>query len=143
MLIISDEIHSDFVYEEKFIPIMKVSTYAQQHTIACVSPTKSFNLAGLKVSAILVKNESMKKTLKDYCSLIGISSINIFAMEAVKAAYLKSSKWQKELLTYLKGNRNLITAFVKQHADQIVAYQPQGCLLYTSRLRLRVDTVLC
>ena len=62
LLIISDEIHSDFVYEAKFIPIMKVSTYARQHTIACVSPTKSFNLAGLKVSAILVKNESMKKS---------------------------------------------------------------------------------
>lgn len=130
MLIISDEIHSDFVYEAKFIPIMKVSTYARQHTIACVSPTKSFNLAGLKVSAILVKNESMKKKLKDYCSLIGISSINIFAMEAVKAAYLKSNDWQQALLTYLKDNRNLITAFVKRHADQIVAFQPQGTYFY-------------
>ena len=130
LLIISDEIHSDFVYEAKFIPIMKVSTYARQHTIACVSPTKSFNLAGLKVSAILVKNESMKKKLKDYCSLIGISSINIFAMEAVKAAYLKSNDWQQALLTYLKDNRNLITAFVKRHADQIVAFQPQGTYFY-------------
>ena len=62
LLIISDEIHSDFVYEARFIPIMKVSTYARQHTIACVSPTKSFNLAGVKVSAILVKNESMKNS---------------------------------------------------------------------------------
>ena len=51
-------------------------------------------------------------------------------MEAVKAAYLKSNEWQQALLTYLKDNRNLITAFVKRHADQIVAFQPQGTYFY-------------
>lgn len=133
LLIISDEIHSDFVYDTEFIPIMGMSAYAEQHTIACVSPTKAFNLAGLKISAILVKNEKMKKTLKDYCSLIGISSINIFAMEAVKAAYLKSEEWQKELLSYLRENRSILAAFVEQHKNQITAYCPQGTYFYWMR----------
>lgn len=130
LLIFSDEIHCDFLYDTDFIPIMNVSEYTKYHTIAYVSPTKAFNLAGLKVSAIFLKQPQMKKALKEYCAHIGISSINIFAMEAVKAAYEKSDVWQREALAYIDENRRIIERFVQTHCEQIQAAQPQGTYFY-------------
>lgn len=130
LLIISDEIHSDFVYSGyKFKSILDISEYTRNHTICCVSPTKAFNLAGLKVSAVFIKNKEMKEKFQKYAAVIGISSINLFAMEAVKAAYTKSQEWQKELLAYLQENRRILYEFINTH-EWVSGYIPEGTYFY-------------
>jgi len=104
MLIISDEIHCDFDYHNKFIPIISVNEYARENTIALTSITKTFNLAGVKVSFIFVKNEKIREELEDFINLLGISSINTFAIEILEATYTKCDDWLDECLSYLKSN---------------------------------------
>lgn len=131
LLIISDEIHCDFIYEGHiFQPIMNISEYTKQHTIACVSPTKSFNLAGLKISAVFIKNEKMLTAFREYAQATGISSINLFAMEALKAAYLNSAQWQKELLEYLHGNREIVEKFLHRYENYCSYHVPEGTYFY-------------
>lgn len=135
LLIISDEIHSDFIYSEhRFSSIMAVSSYAEENTICCVSPTKAFNLAGLKISAVFIKNKERRECFRKYAAIIGISSINLFAMEAVKAAYTDSEKWQKALLEYLEENRAIVTRFVNAH-DWVRGYVPEGTYFYWLRFQ--------
>lgn len=131
LLIFSDEIHCDFVYPPAvFHPIMMINKYAQEHTVAMVSPTKSFNLAGLKISAMFVKNRSMNKKLADYASLRGIGSINLFALAACRAAYEDSGEWQEELLLYLEENKKFAAAYLRQHMPEIRFAEPEGTYFY-------------
>lgn len=130
-IIISDEIHCDITYEHPvFHPIMMENEYTKQHTVACVSPTKSFNIAGLKISAAIIKNREWYVRFQKEASTTGISSINLFAMEAVKAAYLQSDEWQKEVMLYLKGNREFIDNFLQMHMPNINYNKPEGTYFY-------------
>ena len=133
LLIISDEIHNDFIYPgHQFSSIMMASSYAKENTICCVAPTKAFNLAGIKISAVFIKNTKMRERFRKYAAVIGISSINLFAMEAVKAAYLRSQEWQEKLLDYLKENRAIVTQFVKDR-QWVQGCEPEGTYFYWLR----------
>lgn len=65
VLIVSDEIHSDFIYKGyRHIPIMSLSDELAENTITCTSPSKTFNLAGLQAANIIVKNPFLHKKLQ-------------------------------------------------------------------------------
>ena len=61
---------------------------------------------------------------------VGISSINLFAMCAVKAAYTKSSGWRQEAMEYLAGNRQAAAVFLRERLPEIAFYQPEGTYFY-------------
>lgn len=131
LVAISDEIHCDFVYGPNvFTSLAAVSPYAREHGVCCVSPTKSFNLAGLKVSAAIINNQSMFDRFRTRAKVTGINSINLFAMEAIKAAYRQSNDWQHSLLSYLEGNRELIARFVDESSDYVHAHTPEGTYFF-------------
>lgn len=131
LIIISDEIHADFVYGgSKFFPIMNISEYTKENTISCVSCTKSFNLAGLKVSSVIIKNKKMLNKFKSYASLTGIGSINIFALEALKAAYGESEEWLDQLINYLESNRNYTQKFLQEELKELQSIKPDATYFY-------------
>lgn len=135
LIVISDEIHADFSYHpDSFIPIANLGESIRSRLVSCVAPTKSFNLAGLKVSAAFLWNPSMLRRFREHATTIGISSINLFAMEAVKAAYRDSQEWQDALLRYLSENRNLVRQFVNEHGDRLSAHVPEGTYFYWIRI---------
>lgn len=126
ILIVADEIHSDFDYDNKFQTILNTSEYTKQNTICCVSPTKAFNLAGIKISAAIIKNKDKARKFQSHVSLIGINSINVFAMEACKAAYLHSADWQRQLLDYLQINRTYAYNFINKNLPDAHVFLPDG-----------------
>lgn len=129
--IISDEIHCDITYPGTcFTPIMNVNAWTRENTIACVSPTKTFNLAGLKISAVFIKNREMNELFRKEAAAVGISSINLFAMCAVKAAYTESSAWRQDVMEYLAGNRQTAAVFLRERLHEIAFYQPEGTYFY-------------
>lgn len=131
LIVISDEIHSDFVYgDSKFSSIATASQYVRDHGVFCVAPTKAFNLAGIKISAALIFNQDMNRRFVGRAKTVGINSINLFAMEALKAAYVQSGSWQEGLLQYLGDNRDIVTRFVEANRGSIQAYRPEGTYFY-------------
>lgn len=111
--IISDEIHSDFIYPRyKHIPIASLSNEIADRTITCLSPTKTFNLAGLQAANMVVPNKNLRVRIKKECAATGYSHLNIMAAAAAKAAYKHGEEWLEGLLRYLGQNIALLrTAF--------------------------------
>lgn len=131
VMIISDEIHCDITYPGyRFVPIMNVNAWTKNNTIACVSPTKTFNLAGLKISAVILKNRRMNEVFRKEAAAVGISSINLFAMCAVKAAYTQSDAWRQEVMEYLAGNREAVDAFLRERLPEVAFHKPEGTYFY-------------
>lgn len=127
--IISDEIHSDFIYPGyKHIPFAALSEEVADITVTCVSPTKTFNLAGLQVANVVVKNKALRTRIKRECVANGYSHLNIMAVAAAKAAYKEGEEWLDCLLEYLQGNIALLSsAFSEQKA--VTALNTEGTYL--------------
>lgn len=111
--IISDEIHSDFIYSGyKHIPIASLSDEIADRTITCLSPTKTFNLPGLQAANLVVPNRNLRIRIKKECAATGYSHLNIMATAATKAAYKHGEEWLEGLLQYLGQNIAILrTAF--------------------------------
>ena len=109
--IISDEIHSDFIYPvHKQIPIASLSEEIADRTITCLSPTKTFNLAGLQAANIIVPNLALQQRVRKECASTGYSHLNIMAVTATKAAYRNGENWLDASLEYLQQNVALLRA---------------------------------
>ena len=133
--IIADEIHADFIFDGQFTPIININDYTRQNTIACVSCTKSFNLAGLKISGVIIKNPELFKAFKAEAVNVGIASINIFALEAMKAAYQYSEDWMDQLLEYIKANQDYADDFFRTRLPMIKTRKPEGTYFFWLDMR--------
>ena len=109
--VLSDEIHCDLIRQnQKHIPLGKVMpTYKQ--LITCMAPTKTFNLAGLMISNIIIRDKRLKqKWLKRHYNFD-----NPLSIAAAQSAYEKGEEWLKELQKYLDNNFKLTEEYLKEH----------------------------
>lgn len=110
--IISDEIHCDLIRQgNKHIPMGKVMTDYPK-LITCMAPSKTFNLAGLAFSNIIIRDPATREFFKERDKLFGM--VNPMSLTAAKAAYDEGEPWLKELKAYLDEN----FAFVKEFLDK-------------------------
>ncbi|MDR0397399.1 MAG: pyridoxal phosphate-dependent aminotransferase [Oscillospiraceae bacterium] len=109
-LVISDEIHEDFVYGEKrHIPFASVDPAFAPITVTCTAPSKTFNLAGLQASNAFVSNPELRKRIQkalDACDI----GLNPIAIAAAEAAYRHGARWLEGLKAYLLGNYGAVRA---------------------------------
>lgn len=105
ILIISDEIHSDFVYQNHVhIPIASMDAYAADHSITCYSPTKTFNIAGLGVSASFALNPAILKRLTKRIAMNRLPMSNVFGPLAGYVAYTQCEDYADCLALYMEKN---------------------------------------
>ncbi|MCC9293539.1 pyridoxal phosphate-dependent aminotransferase [Clostridium sp. WLY-B-L2] len=129
ILVVSDEIHSDLIYlPNRHIPFGKVSEEFEMNSIVCTSPSKTFNLAGLQVSNIIVPNEKLRKKLNRKLSSINIAP-GTFASVAQIAAYNKGEEWLEQLIIYLQNNLDFIDEFLKERIPRVKMIRPEGTYL--------------
>ncbi|PAD36140.1 MalY/PatB family protein [Terribacillus saccharophilus] len=108
VLLLSDEIHADLIHEGyQHIPIASLSEDMSKRTITFLSPSKTFNLAGLQVSYSIVEQEDMRKQLQETFSKQGFHMLNTMAVAAMEAAYTDGEEWLDGLLDILAVNRKL------------------------------------
>ncbi len=129
-LILSDEIHSDLVYKPAaHIPIASLSDELEQQVITCVAPSKTFNLAGLQASAIIIANEKLKRQFNKIQLQQGFFALNTFGIVAMEAGYRYGEMWLEELLTYLVENKRIADHYMKENIPQIKIIEPEGTYL--------------
>lgn len=92
VFIVSDEIHSDFVWSGNHTCLLKYKEY-QNNIILCTAPTKTFNLAGLQVSNIFIPNSDIRQKFQLELWNTGYSLINIMGLVACQSAYEKGQDW--------------------------------------------------
>lgn len=128
VIIISDEIHSDFIFDGQHTPIASLSEEIADRTITCTSPTKAFNLAGLQAANIIISNERLLRKVRKASLATGYSNLNTMAIAATKAAYRDGEEWLDELLSYLKGNYDVLKDAFPENGE-ISLIHPEGTYL--------------
>lgn len=130
VIIISDEIHSDFTYEgHPHTVFSSISKEFAMQSIVCTSPSKTFNLAGLQVSNIFIANPVIRKKFTDAVHATGYDELNIFALGACETVYRKGAEWLAALRTYLTGNLNYVRNFLAKELPGISLIEPEGTYL--------------
>ncbi|MEO3944869.1 MalY/PatB family protein [Gorillibacterium sp. CAU 1737] len=113
VVILSDEIHCDLTHPDKtYTPFASISKEIAQHSITCVAPTKTFNLAGLQTSSIIVPNAELRSRVNRGINTDEVAEPNAFAIDAAIAAFTEGGPWLNALLAYLMENKRLIESFV-------------------------------
>ncbi len=130
ILVVADEIHEDIVYDGfKHIPFPLVSKEFADKSIVCTSASKSFNLAGLKTSNIIISNPEIRQHFSDTVRSCGLQSPNLFGLVATEAAYQYGEEWLEQLLDYLQGNVTLVTEYAAERMPGLKVTQPEGTYL--------------
>lgn len=130
ILVISDEIHGDLIYEGyHHIPFASLSPELAAQSIVCTAPSKTFNLAGLQTSNLIIPNAKYRQAFQASLNLTGIHFPNVFGITAMEAAYRHGEDWLEQLMIYLKGNVELLMSFLERELPQIQAIQPEGTYL--------------
>lgn len=130
VLILSDEIHADFVHAgHRHTVFASICPEFAENTITCTAPSKTFNLAGLQISNILIANDSLRRRFKQEIRRTGYDEPNIMGLIACKAAYEQGDQWLDALLAYLAENVALVRDFVRDRLPGVTLVEPEGTYL--------------
>ncbi|MEA3497839.1 MAG: PatB family C-S lyase [Campylobacterota bacterium] len=128
--VFSDEIHSDLVFEGfKHIPFASLNKETKNITITAAGVGKTFNLAGVSTSTIIIQNKDMFKTFKKSYDSLHLAQGNIFGHIAFETAYNQGQKWRDSLISHLETNINKLEKMLLKHKDKITFKKPQGTYL--------------
>ena len=117
VIIISDEIHCDLTDpNKKYTPFASVSNH---DSITTISPTKSFNIAGLNTAAVYIVGDTLKEYVFNALDVEWVSRANIFAVTGAIAAYNKGRPWIDELRQYLYDNKEFVANYLKEEIPEI------------------------
>ena len=141
--IISDEIHSDLILPgKKHIPTAKISGTIANHVVTCMAPSKSFNIAGLATSSIIISNPSIREKFNKMMERLHIGGGNIFGMEASIAAYSNGKEWIDKMLEYVNDNMTLVYNYCREKIPRIKPVKAEATyLLWLDCKNLGIDDV--
>lgn len=130
VIIVSDEIHRDLVYSDfTYTPLISINDDFLQNFITCTAPSKTFNLAGLKTSNIIVANQEYKKRIDRSLNINEAIEPNTFGIEALINAYTYGEDWLDELLIYLEKNRDRFISYIEKNIPELKVIKPQATYL--------------
>ncbi len=128
-VVISDEIHSEIVLsDKKHIPFASISKEFEQNSITCLSPSKTFNIAGFSVSSIIIPNEKLRT---EFVRAAGhmLGKVSVLSLVALESAYREGDKWLSELLSYLKENLEFLLKYFEENIPEVKVIKPEGTYL--------------
>lgn len=130
IIILSDEIHSDLVLHPHIhTPLCTLSKEIAQNTVTCVAASKTFNLAGLSTSVVIIPNEKLHKLFNHEVQKGHLFMGNIFGTIAMETAYKQGGEWLDQLLSYLKGNADFLVDYIASNIPGISVRSPEATYL--------------
>lgn len=128
--IISDEIHNDLIMPGfNHTVLASISNEIADRVITCTAPSKTFNLAGVQASNIIIKNSKLRNLYKEEQSRSGFDCMGAFAYQACKLAYNYGKEWYKELITIINTNYNVLKKYLNDNLPQVKVYPLEGTYL--------------
>ena len=130
VITVSDEIHSDFVWDDNaHTPFATLGEEYQQNCIVCTAPSKTFNLAGLQVSNIFIPNQKLRRAFRKQIDAAGYSQLNTLGLVACQAAYTYGEEWLTQVKAYIRSNITFVDDYLKQNLPQIKMLPNEGTYL--------------
>ncbi len=124
VLVISDEIHADLSFSP-FVPFGLLN----KNAIICTAASKTFNLAGLATSNIIIPNKALRHQFEKYLLQNALTDTNLFGRLATETAYTHGADWLDQLLDYLSGTLDFMETYFAEHIPQIRMIRPEGTYL--------------
>ncbi|KQL46042.1 cystathionine beta-lyase [Brevibacillus choshinensis] len=140
--IVSDEIHGDLVLKgHTHTPFAAISKEFAENSIVCTAPSKTFNLAGLQASNIIIPNETYREIFQATMNTLAIRLTNTFGVVATESAYRYGDEWLDQLLEYLQQNLDFLTEYVEKRINGIKVIKPEATyLVWLDCRELGMDT---
>ena len=130
VLLVSDEIHMDFVYSGYRHHIFAgLKKEFENFTITCTAPSKTFNLAGLQIANIIIADEELRKQFVREFRRTGYAEPNIFGVEACQAAYEYGAEYMDQLVSYLEDNCKIVKDYLHTYLPKIKIAHIEGTYL--------------
>lgn len=122
VILVSDEIHGDLIRShETFYPLSKVAD--EDNLVICTAINKTFNLAGLHCSNIVITHPDLKEKFRQE---MGLQFPSPFSISALIAAYNEGEEWLDQLKEYIDGNFDYLESFLKEKMPQVKFWKPEG-----------------
>jgi len=130
VLVLSDEIHCDLTYENhRHIPFGSIRDAFLMNSITCISPSKTFNLAGLQTAGLIIANPELGRKYKHTIDCLGLLGPNLFGAEALTAAYAHGGSWLDAVMSYISGNLSYLKEYIIENIPRIAVIEPEGTYL--------------
>ena len=130
IILISDEIHSDLVIPPfKHTVAANISEEIANVTISMMAPSKTFNLAGMASSSVIISNPKLRNDFQVFLDRVHVGMGNLFGMVASEAAYTYGEGWLDQMLEYVKGNLDYMDKYIRENIPQIKMIIPEATYL--------------
>ena len=130
VLVVSDEIHGDLILGNRdFTPYATLGAEYEERAIICTSPSKTFNLAALQASNMMIPDPKLREAFQQTVRSAGIFTLNPFGIAAVEAAYNDGEEWLEQLLAYLEGNYRFLESFFRERLPGVRVIETEGTYL--------------
>lgn len=129
LLIFSDEIHADLIYPKHKHYMLGTLAGASDKLITAVAPSKTFNIAGLGLSALIVPDAEQRAAINKVFETLHVSASNPFSVAAFEAAFNEGEPWLEALLSYLTKTRDFVADYLAQQLPKIKLIAPEGTYL--------------
>lgn len=131
VIIISDEVHCDITRKGvQYVPFHTLSEETKENVIVCTAPSKSFNLAGLQISNLVISNpELQNKWLVEIRDKSSSSLPSPFAIDATRAAYNHCGEWLDEVKVYIDENLKFVKEYIDLNMPKVSFVIPEGTYL--------------
>jgi len=129
IIILSDEIHSDLIYKPNIhTPMASISDF-QDISITCIAPSKTFNIAGLCASVIIIPDKNVRENFSKMMFNCGVFLGNTIGNIALETCYTKCENWLEQLLVYLQDCKTEIESFFQKNLPQLKIAQSEATFL--------------
>lgn len=129
VIIVSDEIHADFVFEGKHQVFVDIKDVFREITVTATAPSKTFNIAGLQASNIFIPNPTLKEKFEKQMLAVGYGHLTVMGMVAAKAAYENGDEWYEAMHQYVKENIAFAKEFIEKRIPDVKMMHHQGTYL--------------
>ncbi len=127
LLLISDEIHEDFVKKgHKFVSCLHFQEDLQGRMIVCNSITKTFNVPGVILSNLLIPGQGIRERMKETMDRWGLHNPNIFAAGIMEAAYTQCDEWIEQVNAYLDENYEFLKKYLEKNMPELEVIPSEG-----------------
>ena len=132
VFVIADEIHCEFVRTSAYVPFM---TASDAPCAVCLSPSKAFNIAGLQIANIIIKDDSVRRRVNRAININEVCDVNPFGVIALEAAYTaEGEQWLRELNKYIYANYDFARKYIAEHIPQWQVTEMEGTYLMWVRV---------
>lgn len=120
ILVVSDEIHGDLTLPGKnMTPYGRLDSKFTEKSIICTAASKTFNLAGLKTSNLVIRDPIIRGKMKQVIRASGLWGLNPLGLVATQAAYNSGESWLKDVINYIVGNHEFLGNYLRTHIPQL------------------------